>query len=56
MKHQILGLLEIRQRRGLQGETARGAWVMDAIEVLLRCELERQEKEKSNADYPRPIG
>jgi len=48
MRHQIMGLLEIRQRRGLQGVTAREAWLLNAIEILLRCELERQEKEKPN--------
>lgn len=46
MRSQIIGLLEIRKRRGLQGISAREAWVMDAIEVLLRAELARIEKEK----------
>jgi hypothetical protein len=53
MKHQILGLLEIRKHRGLAGIGAREAWIMDAIEILLRCELEREEmtNEKSREQH-----
>jgi hypothetical protein len=48
-KHAILGLLEIRTRRGLQGVGAREAWIMDSLEILLRAELERiEQKEKAN--------
>lgn len=45
MTSSILGLLEIKNRRGLQGISAREAWVMEALAALLRAELKRQEKE-----------
>lgn len=46
MKCQIRGLIEIREHRGLRGIGAREAWIVDAIEVLLRAELARIQKEE----------
>lgn len=43
----ILGLLEIKRRRGLQGQQALLAWTTSAIEILLQAELERIEREES---------
>ena len=48
MKHAIMGLLAVREHRGLAGIGAREAWIMDALEILLRAELDRQEKEEPN--------
>lgn len=45
MTSPIVGLLEIKNRRGLQGISAREAWILEALAVLLRAELKRQEKE-----------
>lgn len=45
MKHQIIGLLNIREHRGLIGIGAREQWIMSALEILLRAELERSQKE-----------
>ncbi len=46
MTEQILGLLEIKYHRGICGVKATEAWIMEALEVLLRAELKRQEREK----------
>lgn len=51
-KHAIMGLLAIRTHRGLRGIDAREAWIMDAIEILLRAELERIEQ-RERQDAPR---
>jgi hypothetical protein len=48
-KHIIMGLLEIRNRRGLQGNQAHAAWVEASLEVLLRAELERIEQRERGA-------
>jgi len=45
MTSHILGLLEIKNRRGLHGISAREAWIIEALTALLRAELKRQEKE-----------
>lgn len=45
---QLRGLIETRQRRGLQGFVAREAWIMESLELLLRAELAQLEKEKQN--------
>lgn len=43
-KSKILGLLEIKRRRGLEGQAAVQAWAVNAIECLLEAELARIEK------------
>lgn len=47
MKSRIQGLLNIKCIRGLRGE-ARQQWLIEAIEILLRAELDRLEKETPN--------
>lgn len=46
MKSRIQGLLNIKCIRGLRGE-ARHQWLIEAIEILLRAELARIEREES---------
>jgi hypothetical protein len=46
MKSRIQGLLNIKCIRGLRGE-ARQQWLLEAIEILLRAELARIEREES---------
>jgi hypothetical protein len=49
MKHQILGLLEVRNRRGLSG-SAHEQWIETALDILLRAELKRiEQREKQDA-------
>jgi hypothetical protein len=49
-KSKIVGLLEIRKHRGLEGRVATESWIMAALETLIEAELARIEKrEKDNA-------
>lgn len=49
-KWKIVGLLEIRKHRGLDGRVATESWIMAALETLIEAELARiEKKEKDNA-------
>lgn len=50
--HVIMGLMEIKTRRGLKGADSHNAWVEAALQVLLLCELERIEQ-RERQDAPR---
>lgn len=43
-KQKIMGLIEIRKHRGLEGRVATESWIMAALETLIEAELARIEK------------
>lgn len=53
MKHQIIGILEIKTRRGLKGAETHNAWMEAALELLLRAELERIEQREGQDEAGR---
>lgn len=48
-KAKIIGLLEVRKHRGLEGRAAIDAWVINSLECLLQAELARIEKREKDA-------
>jgi hypothetical protein len=48
IRDQIIGLIAVKEHRGLSGESAIAEWVTSALAILLRAELERIEREKKN--------
>lgn len=52
IRSMIVGLLETKRRRGLEGQQAIQIWATAALEVLLQAELERIEA-RSNVDAGR---
>ena len=47
-KSQILALLALR-KRGMIGDAAISAWIVNSLEVLLQAELQRIEKRETDA-------
>ena len=42
-KHIILGLIELKERRQLASDSAQTKWIIEALMVLLKSELDRIE-------------
>lgn len=51
-KHVILGLLELKERRNLDGQTAQLKWIVEALAVLLKSELGMIEAAESMMKEP----
>ena len=49
-KDVIIGLISLKEHRGLEGPNPRETWMVEAIAVLLRAELERQKEKRDGHD------
>lgn len=48
-KCKIVGLLAVKQIRGLRGNSAVSQWSLEALEILLHAELQRILKKEKDA-------